>query len=126
MQDQIIGAATAYGLHADATIGHGQYGWIVMQDVPDHPGKFVARFATERPTIYVLEAATLAEVQEMLIPWPGAFSPATGRPARGGRDLVLRPIEEKPQSSAPAERSRSRAIFRSMPIRRIIPEGQRL
>lgn len=68
MQDEIIDAATAYGLHADATIGHGQHGWIVMQDLPDHPGKFVARFATERPTIYVLEADTLAEVQERLPP----------------------------------------------------------
>ncbi len=58
----------ARSLHADAAKAHVQFAWIVMQDLPDHPGKFVARLATEHPTIYVLEAATLAEIQAMLPP----------------------------------------------------------
>jgi hypothetical protein len=66
MQDQIIDAVMARSLHTDAAKTHVQLAWIVMQDLPDHPGKFIARLATEHPTIYVLEAATLAEIQDML------------------------------------------------------------
>ncbi len=43
MQDQIIDAVMARSLHADATKTHVQFG---MQDLPSHPGKFVARLAT--------------------------------------------------------------------------------
>jgi hypothetical protein len=66
MDDQIIDAAMACSLHADACRSHALVGWIVMQDPPDYPGKFVARLVTNRQTPYLLLADTLAGVQEQL------------------------------------------------------------
>jgi len=42
--------------------------WIIEHDPPEHPGKYVARFATTHPTIYVMLADRLAELQAMLPP----------------------------------------------------------
>ena len=68
MSDQIIDAAMAPGLHADACRDHAIVGWIVMKNPPDHPGKFTARLATNRPSPYVLIGDTLAAIQEQLPP----------------------------------------------------------
>ncbi len=66
MSDQIIDAAMARALHADACRDHVLVGWIVMKDPPDHPRKFTARLAASRPSPYVLIGDTLAAVQEQL------------------------------------------------------------
>ena len=46
--DQIIDAAMARALHADACRDHALVGWIVMTGPPDQPGKFTARPAADR------------------------------------------------------------------------------
>jgi hypothetical protein len=66
MSDQVIDAAMARALHADAYRDHPLVAWIVMRDPPDYPGKFTARLATNGPSPYVLVSDTLAEVQEQL------------------------------------------------------------
>ena len=66
MPDQIIDVATARSLHAGADRSHVLFAWITQNDPPEHPGKFVARFATSHPTIYVMVADTLAEIHEVL------------------------------------------------------------
>jgi hypothetical protein len=66
MTDQVIDAAMARGLHADACRDHPLVAWIVMHDPPEYPDKFVARLATNLPGSYVLIANTLAEVQGQL------------------------------------------------------------
>lgn len=66
MGDQIIDAAMARSLNADAVRSQVLFGWIVQNDPPEHPDKFVARFATDHPTIYVMVADSLAEIQAML------------------------------------------------------------
>jgi hypothetical protein len=68
MSDQLIDAAMARSLHAGADRSHVLFAWIIQNDPPEHPGKFVARFATSHPTIYVMVADTLAEIHEMLPP----------------------------------------------------------
>jgi hypothetical protein len=66
--DQIIDAVMARSVHANATKAKILFGWIIPYDPPEHPGKYVARFATTHPTIYVMLADTLAELQAMLPP----------------------------------------------------------
>ena len=66
MNDEIIDAVLAKGIQADARRRHALFGWVVMKDPPDYPGKFTARLVTETQTPYVLVAATLAEIQEAL------------------------------------------------------------
>jgi hypothetical protein len=68
MDDQIIDAAMALSLHADAVRTHPLAGWIIMRDPPDYEGKFVARLVTTRASPYVLVGDTLAEVQAALPP----------------------------------------------------------
>ena len=68
MADQIIDAAMAQSLTIDAARSHVLCGWIIQNDLPEHPDKFVARFATTHPTIYVMLADSLAEIQAMLPP----------------------------------------------------------
>jgi len=67
MPDQIIDAAMAVGLHADACRAHVLVGWIVMQDRPEYPDKVIARLVTDEPSPYVMLdvmlADTLAELQ---------------------------------------------------------------
>lgn len=66
MDDQVIDAAMARGLHSDAVRTHPLVGWIVMKDPPDYPDRFVARLVTSAASPYVLVADTLAEVQAAL------------------------------------------------------------
>jgi hypothetical protein len=50
MTDQLIDAAMARGLHADACRDHALVAWIIMRDPPEYPDKFIARLATDRPS----------------------------------------------------------------------------
>jgi hypothetical protein len=68
MPDQIIDAAKALNIQANATKTSILSGWIIEHNPPEHPGKYVAHFATTHPTIYVMLADTLAELQAMLPP----------------------------------------------------------
>lgn len=68
MSDQIINADMARAIQSDAARQHVLSAWIVQHDLPEHPGQYIARFATDHPTIYVLMAETLAEVQRKLPP----------------------------------------------------------
>jgi len=43
MADQIVDAAMARGLHADACRAHALVGWVVRRNPPEYPGKFAAR-----------------------------------------------------------------------------------
>jgi hypothetical protein len=42
--------------------------WVVKHDLPNTPAKYIARLATKHPTIYVMAADMLAELQAMLLP----------------------------------------------------------
>jgi hypothetical protein len=66
--DQIIDAVMARSVQANATKAKVLFGWIIQHDPPEHPAKYVARFATTHPTIYVMLADRLAELQAMLPP----------------------------------------------------------
>lgn len=66
MNDQVIDAAMARAIQIDANRTHVLFAWIVLHDIPEHPGKYIARFATDRPTIYVMVAETLAGIHEQL------------------------------------------------------------
>jgi hypothetical protein len=66
MPDQIIDAAMAHGLHADACRTHPMVGWIVMKGPAEYPGKFVARLVTDASSPYLLVADTLAEIHATL------------------------------------------------------------
>jgi hypothetical protein len=66
MSDQIIDAVMARALHADACRAHTLVGWVVMQDAPEHPDKFIARLVTDAPSPYLLIADTLAEIHGQL------------------------------------------------------------
>jgi hypothetical protein len=68
MNDQIIGADLARGLHTDVVRTHPLVGWIVMRDPPGYPGKVTARLVTGGPSFYVLVADTLADVRIQLPP----------------------------------------------------------
>jgi hypothetical protein len=43
-------------------------GWVVMQDAPEYPDKFIARLVTDAPSPYLLIADTLAEIHGQLPP----------------------------------------------------------
>ena len=64
--DQLIDAAMARALHADACRGHALVGWVVRRNPSEYPGKVVARLVTEAPTPYVLVADTLAKLHARL------------------------------------------------------------
>jgi hypothetical protein len=66
--DQIIDAAMARGLHADACRDHSLVGWVVMHDPPEYPDRFVARLVTDQPSPYALIADALAGIHEQLPP----------------------------------------------------------
>ena len=66
MSDQIIDAVMARGLHADACRVHALVGWVVLQDTPEYPDKFIARLVTDAPSPYLLIADTLAEIHGQL------------------------------------------------------------
>jgi hypothetical protein len=66
--DQLIDAAMARSLHADACRNHAIVAWVVMWDLPAYPGRFAARLATNAPSPYLLLADTLAGIHEQLPP----------------------------------------------------------
>jgi len=68
MSDQIIDAVMARSIQADAAKTHVLFAWIILKDQANYPGKFIARLATMRPTLYVIVANTLAEIRVMLPP----------------------------------------------------------
>ncbi len=93
MDDQIIDAAMARGLHDDACRTHTLVAWMVMADPPDYSGKFTARLATDSRTPYVLIADTLAAIHAALPPClerslriPADCSRAFRRKAAGDSD----------------------------------------
>jgi hypothetical protein len=49
MPYQIIDVAMARSLQDDAARDHPLFGWIIMQDLPEYPGAFVARLVTDAP-----------------------------------------------------------------------------
>jgi hypothetical protein len=65
--DQIIDAAMARALHADACRDHALVAWIVLWDLPAYPERFAAWLVTSGASSpYVLLAHTLAGIREML------------------------------------------------------------
>jgi hypothetical protein len=69
MTDQIIiNAGAAQGLQARAVRDNVLVAWIIQHDLPEYPGKFIARLAMAHPTAYVMVADTLAELRVMLPP----------------------------------------------------------
>jgi hypothetical protein len=66
MPDQVIDPTMARAVQADAAKLHILFAWIVQHDPPEHPDKFIARLATAHPTVYIMVADTLAELQAML------------------------------------------------------------
>ncbi len=66
MNDEVIDATLAKGIHTDAKRRHALFGWVVMKDPPDYPDKFTARLVTETQTPYVIVADTLAEIHAAL------------------------------------------------------------
>jgi hypothetical protein len=67
-QIQIIDPAAARSVQEDAARTHPLFAWVIMRDLPDYPGAFVARLVTDTPTAYVLIGNSLAEVQAQLPP----------------------------------------------------------
>ena len=67
---QIINAAMARALHADACRDHALVAWVVLWDLPAYPERYAARLLTSgrAPSPYLMLADTLAGVQEMLPP----------------------------------------------------------
>ena len=68
MQDEIIDAVLARGIHADACRRHALVAWIVMRGAPGYPDKFIARLATGSPSPYLLLADTMSELRRKLPP----------------------------------------------------------
>ena len=66
MNDEVIDATLVKGIHADAKRRHALFGWVVMKDPPNYPGRFTARLVTNAQTPYVLVADTLAEIHAAL------------------------------------------------------------
>ena len=66
MIDKILDAAAAQDMQAYAIRTYRLWGWIVMRDHSDYPGKVIARLTAGTPTPYVLVADILAELQAQL------------------------------------------------------------
>jgi hypothetical protein len=65
-QDQIIDAAMAQSIQADAARKHPLLAWVVTQDEGTYRGQFVARLVTDAPTVYLLLAETLGGLHAQL------------------------------------------------------------
>jgi hypothetical protein len=76
--DQLIDAAMARSLHADACRDHALVAWVVLWDLPAYPERYAARLATSTASPYLLLADTLAGVQAMLPHGPGAVRADAG------------------------------------------------
>jgi hypothetical protein len=68
MSIQIIDRVMARAVQADIARRHPLFAWVIMHDLPDYPGAFLARLIADAPTAYVLIGHTLAEVQAQLPP----------------------------------------------------------
>ena len=68
MPDQIIDAMMARALQADVARAHSLFAWIIMRDLPEYPGAFVARLVADTPTPYILVGHILTEVRAQLPP----------------------------------------------------------
>jgi len=68
--DQIINAAMARALHADACRDHALVAWAVLWDLPAYPDRYAARLVTSGQGMlpYLLLADSLAAIREMLPP----------------------------------------------------------
>src|SRR3954469_4950828 len=68
--DQLIDAAMARALHADACRDHALVAWVVLWDLPAYPERYAARLATsgQAPSPYLLLTDTLAGIRAMLPP----------------------------------------------------------
>jgi len=68
--DQLIDAAMARSLHANACRDRALVAWVVLWDLPAYPERYAARLATSNPSPspYLLLADTLACIQAMLPP----------------------------------------------------------
>jgi hypothetical protein len=68
--DQLIDAAMARSLHADACRDHAIVAWVVLWDLPAYPERYAARLVTSGASSspYLMLAETLAGVQEQLPP----------------------------------------------------------
>src|SRR4051812_15723927 len=68
--DQIIDAAMARALHADACQDHALVGWVVLWDLPAYPERYAARLVTSgaMPSPYLLLADTLGGIRDHLPP----------------------------------------------------------
>jgi hypothetical protein len=68
--DQIIDAAMARALHADACRDHALVAWVVLWDLPAYPERYAARLVTSGPgpSPYLLLADSLVGIQEQLPP----------------------------------------------------------
>jgi hypothetical protein len=62
MPYQIIDAVMARSIQADVARTHPLFPWIIMRDLPEYPGAFVARLAVDAPASYVILGRTLAEL----------------------------------------------------------------
>ena len=62
--DQLIDAAMARALHADACRNHAAVAWVVLWDLPAYPERYAARLATSGAVSspYLLLADSLARV----------------------------------------------------------------
>jgi hypothetical protein len=67
-QDQIIDTTMARSIQSDVARNHPLTAWVISQDQDAHGGQFVARLVAEEPTLYVMLADTLAELQARLPP----------------------------------------------------------
>jgi hypothetical protein len=65
---QIIDAVMARAIRADASREHPLFAWIILRDLVEYPGAFVARLVTDAPTAYILLGHTLAEIHAQLPP----------------------------------------------------------
>jgi hypothetical protein len=68
--DQLIDAAMARALHADACRGHALVGWVVMRDPPEHPDGVVARLVTETPLPPNFQGSVLCTLFKAQPPMP--------------------------------------------------------
>ena len=66
--DQLINAAMARALHADACRDHAAVAWVVLWDLPAYPERYAARLATSTASPYLMLADTLGGIREMLPP----------------------------------------------------------
>jgi hypothetical protein len=96
MADQLIDAAMARALHADACRGHALVGWVVMRDPPEYPDRVTARLVTETPLALRARRRHPGRDPRPAAAASGARRAPAGRPAGGGRDLVLRVAADSP------------------------------